>query len=263
MSAISASRGAPRMPLPIRSMKRAATSQPTVVASGKIGLVTRGKAVAERGEELALAQPIGERAGEDLGDRGGRLGNPFDDADGQRRGAENADEIDRQKRVDRLRRGVHQQGHQAEHPDARRDRAKTGNRSWLPSLWPLPSSRRAGQRKNPPAGGALMQTPAAAGPRTGPSRQESSAFRRFWGTPSPSPCTLRRTGGNGQPVALRRCRGRDARQSVTRCYEAAATPTRRMTNVETRTVEPTRTECASIGGSMSTIPISASAICRS
>jgi len=38
-SAISASRGAPRMPLPMRSTKRAATIQPNPVASGKTGLV--------------------------------------------------------------------------------------------------------------------------------------------------------------------------------------------------------------------------------
>ena len=38
-SATSASRGAPRMPLPIRSTKRAATSQAMVGASGKTGLV--------------------------------------------------------------------------------------------------------------------------------------------------------------------------------------------------------------------------------
>ncbi len=37
--AISASRGASRMPLPMRSMKRAAITQPTDGASGKIGLV--------------------------------------------------------------------------------------------------------------------------------------------------------------------------------------------------------------------------------
>ena len=39
MSAISASRGAPRMPLPMRSMKRAANSQPIDGASGNTGLV--------------------------------------------------------------------------------------------------------------------------------------------------------------------------------------------------------------------------------
>ena len=39
MSAMSASRGAPRMPLPMRSMKRAAMSQETVGASGKMGFV--------------------------------------------------------------------------------------------------------------------------------------------------------------------------------------------------------------------------------
>ena len=38
-SAMSASRGAPRMPLPTRSSTRAATSQPTDVASGNTGLV--------------------------------------------------------------------------------------------------------------------------------------------------------------------------------------------------------------------------------
>ena len=42
-SAISASRGAPRMPLPTRSPKRAATSQPMLVASGNTGLVTAAK----------------------------------------------------------------------------------------------------------------------------------------------------------------------------------------------------------------------------
>ena len=40
MSAMSASRGAPRMPLPTRSMNRAATSQATSGASGKSGLVS-------------------------------------------------------------------------------------------------------------------------------------------------------------------------------------------------------------------------------
>ena len=38
-SATNASRGAPRMPLPIRSMKRAANNQPTVDAKGKTGFV--------------------------------------------------------------------------------------------------------------------------------------------------------------------------------------------------------------------------------
>jgi len=38
-SAISASRGEPRIPLPMRSTRRAATSQPIVGASGNTGLV--------------------------------------------------------------------------------------------------------------------------------------------------------------------------------------------------------------------------------
>ena len=42
-SAMSASRGAPRMPLPSRSTKRAAVSQPMLGASGKIGLVSAAR----------------------------------------------------------------------------------------------------------------------------------------------------------------------------------------------------------------------------
>src|ERR1700686_4998748 len=48
----------------------------------------------------------------------------------------------------------------------------------------LSRTRRA--TKNPPAGGALTGLPQRQG-LPGPSRQESSASRRFWGTPSPSP----------------------------------------------------------------------------
>ena len=40
MSASSASRGAPRMPLPTRSMKRAATTSPAPVASANSGLLS-------------------------------------------------------------------------------------------------------------------------------------------------------------------------------------------------------------------------------
>lgn len=42
-SATRASRGAPRIPLPTRSMKRAAISHSTVDASGKIGLVNAAR----------------------------------------------------------------------------------------------------------------------------------------------------------------------------------------------------------------------------
>ncbi len=42
-SATSASRGAPRMPLPTRSMKRAVTTQPIEGASGKIGFVSAAR----------------------------------------------------------------------------------------------------------------------------------------------------------------------------------------------------------------------------
>src|SRR6202011_3467422 len=48
----------------------------------------------------------------------------------------------------------------------------------------LSRTRRA--TKNPPAGGTLVGLPQRQG-LPGPSRQESSASRRFRGTPSPSP----------------------------------------------------------------------------
>ena len=54
-----------------------------------------GQAVAEGGEKLALAEPVAQRAGEDLGDERSRLGDALDDADGECRSAEHSDEIDR------------------------------------------------------------------------------------------------------------------------------------------------------------------------
>jgi len=74
--------------------------------------------VAQHGETFALAEPVGRRAGEDLGDGCGRLGDALDDAHCQRRGAEHGDEIDRQKRMDHLRGDVHEHGDEAERPDA-------------------------------------------------------------------------------------------------------------------------------------------------
>ena len=92
-----------------------------------------GEAVAEGGEPLALAEIIAERAGKDLGDRGGGLGDALDDADGQRRGAEHGDEIERQQRMDHLGGDVHEQRHQPERPDAARNFAPAEKRAGLAS----------------------------------------------------------------------------------------------------------------------------------
>lgn len=54
MSAISASRGAPLMPLPTRSVKRAATSRSTVDASGNTGLVTAARPYPTTASSLRL-----------------------------------------------------------------------------------------------------------------------------------------------------------------------------------------------------------------
>ena len=127
MSATSASRGAPRMPLPIRSMKRAAISQPMRRRQRKNRLGEGGEAVAGGREPFALAEPIRECAGEYLGDRGGRFGDAFDDADGQRRGAERRDQIDRQQRMDHLRRDIHEQSRRSRAPRRRAGIARQRN----------------------------------------------------------------------------------------------------------------------------------------
>ena len=133
MSAISASRGAPRMPLPTRSRNRAAATQPSEPASGKIGLAERREAVAERGQPFAAAEAIRQRAGEHLDDRGGRFGYAFDDADRLHRGAHDRDEIDRQQRMDHLGGDVHQQRHPAQRPDA--DGNRRAARQGFGELW--------------------------------------------------------------------------------------------------------------------------------
>ena len=184
MSATSASRGAPRMPLPTRSMKRAATSQPTERRQREDRLGEGGQAVAECGQEFPLAEPVGQGAGEDLGDRGGRLGDAFDDADGQRRGAENGDEIDRQERVDHLRGDVHEQRDEAEHPDAGRDRLANADRTARHFVALVAFSPGNEGTADPRA---HLPTPAAAEPSRPDAAGVISPGRRFRGTPSPSP----------------------------------------------------------------------------
>ncbi len=77
-----------------------------------------GESIAERRQQLALAQIIAERAGKDLGDRGRRFRNAFDEADGERRGAEHRHQIERQQGMDHLGGEIHEQRHQPERPDA-------------------------------------------------------------------------------------------------------------------------------------------------
>ena len=73
--------------------------------------------VAEDDQRLALPEVVADRAGEHLRDRGGRLRDAFDQADGQHRGAEDGAQEYRQQAVDQLRGGVHEQRAQTEHPD--------------------------------------------------------------------------------------------------------------------------------------------------
>ena len=123
----------------------------------------RGEPVAERGEQFAPAEPVGQRAGEDFRDRGGRLGNALDEADGERGGAEHGDEIDRQQRVDHLGGDVHQHRDETEHPDPpgqprtcniRCRRRRHVEDFSLTSLWPS----RPGNKK--PASGGFVHAPA-------------------------------------------------------------------------------------------------------
>ena len=125
-SAISASRGAPRMPLPTRSMPRAANTQPAVGASANSGFVTRREPVAQDRQQLALAEPIADRAREHLRDRRDGLGRALEQADGRHARAEHADQEHGQQRVDHLRGDVHEQADEAERPHPARDRERAG-----------------------------------------------------------------------------------------------------------------------------------------
>src|ERR1019366_5006933 len=60
---------------------------------------------------------------EDLRDVRSRFGNAFDESDRDCRGAEHGHEIDRQQRVDHLRRDVHEHADEAESPNAPRERS--------------------------------------------------------------------------------------------------------------------------------------------
>ena len=77
----------------------------------------RGEAVAGHDPRLALQAAVGQPAGDQLGEIGGRLGDPVDRAERGRRQAEHDRDERRQQRVIDLARQVHQQADEAEHPD--------------------------------------------------------------------------------------------------------------------------------------------------
>ncbi len=96
-------------------------NQPTYAwCQGKDGLRESCKAVTESRQLLTSTQPVRHRPREDLSDRRRCLGNALNDADCQRRSAENRDHIDRQQSVDHLRGDIHQHRHKAQQPDALR-----------------------------------------------------------------------------------------------------------------------------------------------
>ena len=137
------------------------------------------------GEQLALAEPIGERAGRFLGDRRGRFGDAFDDADRHHRGAEHRDQINRQQRVDHLGRDVHQHRHEAERPDAAGNVPQGIARfSELPSRRcpsAMPQDNKTRQWR------VMVITPPRRGFRAAPpSRSHQPTAGGFPGTPSPS-----------------------------------------------------------------------------
>ena len=80
-SATSASRGAPRMPLPRRSAKRATSTAPAEVGQREQRFRERRQAVAKHDQRLAATQTIAPDARKHLGNRRGRLGDAFDQAE--------------------------------------------------------------------------------------------------------------------------------------------------------------------------------------
>ena len=81
----------------------------------------RREPVAQDRQQLALAEPVADRAREHLRDRRDGLGRAFEQADGGHAGAEHADQEHRQQGVDHLRGDVHEQADEAERPYAARD----------------------------------------------------------------------------------------------------------------------------------------------
>ena len=116
-SATRASRGAPRMPLPSRSTKRASRTQPALAAIGEQDLGQAAETVAQQRQLLAPADPIAEHAGEQLGDRGRALRHRIDQRHHGDRGAELRHQITRQQAINDGGTEVGEQADKAEQPD--------------------------------------------------------------------------------------------------------------------------------------------------
>jgi len=115
ISAIRASRGAPRMPLPTRSMNRAPATQPTEVANGKIGFAHAARPY-PKAEEFSFAEPVAQGAREHPGDGARRFGDTFDDPNREHGRSQSRNKEHRKERMDHLRRDVHEQGYEAQYP---------------------------------------------------------------------------------------------------------------------------------------------------
>lgn len=73
--------------------------------------------VAENSQGLAFAQIVAERPGKHLDNKGGGLGQSFDQADNKRTRAQCANQKQGKQTVDHLRRDVHEHAYQAENPN--------------------------------------------------------------------------------------------------------------------------------------------------
>ncbi len=92
---------------------------------GEQGFGERTEPVAEYGEGLALAEPVGEPAGEELRDRGSGFADSFDQADHLGAGPQHGGQKHRQEAVDHLRGDVHEQTDEAERPHPARHSAQS------------------------------------------------------------------------------------------------------------------------------------------
>ena len=119
-SASIASRGAPRMPLPIRSANRAAMTAGALVGEWEQRLRQRGNSVTGHHPWFALGAAVRQPPGKKLGKIGGRLGHSIDRAERGRRQAEHDRDEGRQQRVIDLARQVHEQADEAQDPDVAR-----------------------------------------------------------------------------------------------------------------------------------------------
>ena len=139
-SEMSASRGAVRRPLPMRSI---ATTPAIVVQAAPAAMIEQpagGRdAVADRGQLLVLARAIGEHAAEDSHERGRPLVQAVDQAERHGTDPELEDEIHRKNARHHFRRDVRQQAREAERPDRGAD-----------PLQPGPLEMRRGSRRTLP-----------------------------------------------------------------------------------------------------------------